>query len=91
MAALDCRYAGHAVQRWGQHVREVVAANDRLRRLPDLQYVPQLRLPAQAVEPDLVEVHLDGARLRPEPGKAVIPHGADRDLTGSELDLGRLP
>jgi uncharacterized protein (DUF427 family) len=36
-------------------------------------------------EPALVEVHLDGTRLRPEPGQAVIPHGADRDLTPGEV------
>jgi uncharacterized protein (DUF427 family) len=26
-------------------------------------------------EPDKVEVHLDGGRLRLEPGQSVIPHG----------------
>jgi hypothetical protein len=40
-------------------------------------------------EPDKVEVHLDGARLRLEPGQSVIPHGADRDLTTDELAPGR--
>ena len=35
-------------------------------------------------EPDKVEVHLDGARLRLEPGQSVIPHGVDRDLTLDE-------
>jgi uncharacterized protein (DUF427 family) len=41
-------------------------------------------------EPDKVEVHLDGARLRLEPGQSVIPHGPDRDLTTDELAPGRL-
>jgi uncharacterized protein (DUF427 family) len=36
-------------------------------------------------EPDQVEVHLDGVRLRLEPGQTVIPHGPDRDLTPEEL------
>ncbi len=36
-------------------------------------------------EPDLVEVTLDGARLRLEPGQTVVPHGVDRDLTTDEL------
>ena len=40
-------------------------------------------------EPDKVEVHLDGARLRLEPGQSVIPHGPDRDLTIDELAPGR--
>jgi uncharacterized protein (DUF427 family) len=40
-------------------------------------------------EPDQVEVHLDGARLRLEPGQAVIPHGPDRDLSLDEVTLGR--
>ena len=40
-------------------------------------------------EPDKVEVHLDGARLRLEPGQSVIPHGPDRDLTTDELAPGR--
>ncbi|MGH3764197.1 MAG: hypothetical protein ACRDS0_13450 [Pseudonocardiaceae bacterium] len=31
-------------------------------------------------EPDKVEVHLDGTRLRLEPGQTVIPHGIDRNL-----------
>ena len=31
-------------------------------------------------EPDKIEVHLDGARLRLEPGQGVIPHGVDRNL-----------
>jgi hypothetical protein len=31
-----------------------------------------------------VEVDLDGARLRLEPGQTVIPHGPDRDLTTDE-------
>ncbi len=37
-------------------------------------------------EPDRVEVHLDGARLRLEPGQTVVPHGVDRDLTADEMD-----
>jgi uncharacterized protein (DUF427 family) len=41
-------------------------------------------------EPDLVEVHLDGSRLRLEPGQTVIPHGIDRDLTLDEA-TGRQP
>jgi uncharacterized protein (DUF427 family) len=32
-------------------------------------------------EPDKVAVHLDGVRLRLEPGQTVISHGIDRDLT----------
>ncbi len=40
-------------------------------------------------EPDKVEVHLDGTRLRLEPGQSVIPHGPDRDLTTDELAPGR--
>ena len=36
-------------------------------------------------EPDLVEVHLDGTRLRLEPGQSVIPHGIDRELTPDEI------
>jgi uncharacterized protein (DUF427 family) len=39
-------------------------------------------------EPDKVAVHLDGARLRLEPGQAVIPHGIDRDLTTGEAAPG---
>jgi uncharacterized protein (DUF427 family) len=35
-------------------------------------------------EPDQLVVHLDGARLRLEPGQTVVPHGADRDLTVDE-------
>jgi uncharacterized protein (DUF427 family) len=35
-------------------------------------------------EPDIVSVQLDGRQLRLEPGQAVIPHGADRDLDVSE-------
>jgi uncharacterized protein (DUF427 family) len=42
-------------------------------------------------EPDKAEVRLDGARLRPEPGQTVIPHGIDRDLTPGELNPGRQP
>jgi len=36
-------------------------------------------------EPNLVDVTLDGAKLRLEPGQAVIPHGVDRDLTTGEI------
>ena len=36
-------------------------------------------------EPDKVAVHLDGTRLRLEPGQAVVPHGVDRDLTTDEV------
>jgi hypothetical protein len=35
-------------------------------------------------EPDKIEVHLDGTRLRLEPGQTVIPHGTDRNLTLDE-------
>jgi uncharacterized protein (DUF427 family) len=42
-------------------------------------------------EPDKVAVHLDGTRLRLEPGQSVIPHGIDRDLTTSEMNRGRQP
>jgi uncharacterized protein (DUF427 family) len=35
-------------------------------------------------EPDIVSVELDGARLRLEPGQAVIPHGPDRELAVAE-------
>jgi uncharacterized protein (DUF427 family) len=40
-------------------------------------------------EPDMVTVHLDGVRLRLEPGQTVIPHGPDRDLTTSEAVADR--
>jgi hypothetical protein len=36
-------------------------------------------------EPDKLEVHLDGTRLRLEPGQTVIPHGVDRELTPDEI------
>ncbi|WP_411113872.1 DUF427 domain-containing protein [Streptomyces sp. 029-5] len=36
-------------------------------------------------EPDKVEVHLDGERLRLEPGQQVVPHGADRCLGTEEV------
>jgi hypothetical protein len=36
-------------------------------------------------EPDKVDVNLDGARLRLEPGQVVIPHGPDRDLSTDEV------
>jgi uncharacterized protein (DUF427 family) len=42
-------------------------------------------------EPDKVELHLDGTRLRLEPGQAVIPHGVDRDLTTDAVAPGRRP
>jgi uncharacterized protein (DUF427 family) len=42
-------------------------------------------------EPDMVAVHLDGTRLRLEPGQTVIPHGVDRDLTTGEVAPGRQP
>jgi uncharacterized protein (DUF427 family) len=42
-------------------------------------------------EPDKIEVHLDGTRLRPEPGQTVIPHGVDRDLTTGEVNSRREP
>jgi uncharacterized protein (DUF427 family) len=40
-------------------------------------------------EPDKAEVHLDGTRLRLEPGQSVVPHGPDRDLTTDEASGGR--
>ena len=40
-------------------------------------------------EPDKIPVHLDGTRLRLEPGQTVIPHGPDRDLTTDEVTPGR--
>ena len=40
-------------------------------------------------EPDKIPVHLDGTRLRLEPGQAVIPHGPDRDLSTDEVAPGR--
>ncbi len=40
-------------------------------------------------EPDKIEVHLDGTRLRLEPGQSVVPHGVDRDLTTDEVLTGR--
>ncbi|WP_433502761.1 DUF427 domain-containing protein [Pseudonocardia halophobica] len=40
-------------------------------------------------EPDKAEVHLDGTRLRLEPGQSVVAHGIDRDLTPDELAPGR--
>jgi len=39
-------------------------------------------------EPDRVEVYLDGARMRMEPGQSVIPHGVDRELTPDEASPG---
>ena len=40
-------------------------------------------------EPDKVQVHLDGIRLRLEPGQTVIPHGIDRELTIAEASPRR--
>jgi choline dehydrogenase-like flavoprotein len=41
-------------------------------------------------EPDKVTVHLDGTRLRLEPGQAVIPDGStDRYFEADEVDRGR--
>ncbi|MCE3551777.1 DUF427 domain-containing protein [Pseudonocardia sp. RS11V-5] len=40
-------------------------------------------------EPDKAEVHIDGTRLRPEPGQSVVAHGIDRDLTPDELAPGK--
>jgi uncharacterized protein (DUF427 family) len=42
-------------------------------------------------EPHKAEVHLDGVRLRLEPGQTVIPHGIDRDLTPGEVSPGGQP
>jgi uncharacterized protein (DUF427 family) len=42
-------------------------------------------------EPDRVEVYLDGAPVRLEPGQSVIPHGPDRDLTTDEVAHSRQP
>jgi uncharacterized protein (DUF427 family) len=39
-------------------------------------------------EPDLVEVSLDGRRLRLAPGQSVIPHGVDRELSVDEVPPG---
>jgi uncharacterized protein (DUF427 family) len=39
-------------------------------------------------EPGLVEVSLDGAPMRQEPGQSVIAHGADRDLSVDEAPPG---
>jgi hypothetical protein len=39
-------------------------------------------------EPDTVAVHMDGARMRLEPGQSVVPHGIDRDLTLDEIVPG---
>jgi uncharacterized protein (DUF427 family) len=54
---------------------------------------PEVRAVAGFVsfEPDLVEVSLDGSRLRQEPGQSVIPHGIDRNLSLDEAPpSGRL-
>jgi len=40
-------------------------------------------------EPDKIAAHLDGSRLRLEPGQSVIPHGTDRELTADEFADGR--
>jgi len=42
-------------------------------------------------EPDKIEVQLDGARLRLEPGQGVIPHGVDRNLSLDETVPGSKP
>ena len=42
-------------------------------------------------EPGKVPVHLDGRRLRLEPGQTVVPHGIDRDLTTDEVAPARQP
>jgi uncharacterized protein (DUF427 family) len=42
-------------------------------------------------EPDKIEVHLDGTRLRLEPGQTVIPHGVDRNLDLDEAAPGSQP
>ncbi|HEY3976174.1 MAG TPA: DUF427 domain-containing protein [Streptosporangiaceae bacterium] len=42
-------------------------------------------------EPDKIEVQLDGARLRLEPGQGVLPHGVDRNLDLDESGPGRQP
>jgi uncharacterized protein (DUF427 family) len=51
---------------------------------------PEVRAVAGFIsfEPDLVEVSLDGRRLRPEPGQSVVPHGIDRDLSLDEASPG---
>jgi hypothetical protein len=36
-------------------------------------------------EPGMVEVELDGVRMRLEPGQGEVPHGVDRDLTPEEF------
>jgi uncharacterized protein (DUF427 family) len=40
-------------------------------------------------EPDQIEVHLDGVRLRLEPGQGVLPHGVDRNLDLDEAPGAR--
>jgi uncharacterized protein (DUF427 family) len=42
-------------------------------------------------EPNKVPVHLDGTRLRLEPGQNVIPHGVDRHLSVDEAIPTRQP
>jgi uncharacterized protein (DUF427 family) len=51
---------------------------------------PEVRAVAGFIsfEPDLIEVSLDGRRLRREPGQSVVPHGADRDLSLDEAPPG---
>ena len=39
-------------------------------------------------EPGHIDVYLDGARLKLEPGQSVIPHGIDRGLTTDEVSPG---
>jgi len=36
-------------------------------------------------EANLVDVTIDGTKLRLEPGQTVVPHGVDRDLTTDEI------
>jgi uncharacterized protein (DUF427 family) len=42
-------------------------------------------------EPDKISVHLDGVRLRLEPGQTVVPHGVDRHLAVDEAIPTRQP
>jgi uncharacterized protein (DUF427 family) len=57
------------------------AAWSYLDALPEVRRISGL----VSFEPDKVEVHLDGTRLRLEPGQTVVPHGIDRDLTTDEI------
>lgn len=42
-------------------------------------------------EPDKIDVYLDGARLWPERGQTVVPHGLDRSLDPDEVLTGPQP